>query len=97
MPEPSSRGAANVEERALHCRANGHYFRTRRPPKPAIAPFKRVATVPIQFQGEWNVVLHECGTVLNDSRLVIGATSICYYESSGLVQAVVTAMAQVVV
>ena len=35
--------------------------------------------------------------VLNNSRLVIGATSICYYESGGLVQAVVTAMAQVVV
>ena len=37
------------------------------PPKPAIAPFKRVAPVPIQFQGEWNVVLHECGCAQQQS------------------------------
>lgn len=56
------------------------------------APASRVeAAVPARFQGEWNTVVRECGSALNDSRLVIGANSIRYHESSGPLRAIVTA------
>jgi hypothetical protein len=39
--------------------------------------------IPIQFQGEWNANLEECGSTRGDSRLWIGADYIEFYESSG--------------
>lgn len=43
-------------------------------------------TVPIQFQGEWNEKLEDCGTGNNDSRLIISATEVQFYESGGRVR-----------
>lgn len=49
----------------------------------------RQPVVPQQFRGEWNATPRHCGTGLNDSRLVIGAGYIKFYESQGEIHAVV--------
>lgn len=49
------------------------------------------ASVPVRFRGEWNAVPRDCGTALNDSRLIVGANTIRHYESGGPVRAIVTA------
>lgn len=51
---------------------------------------QRQPVVPKQFRGEWNAKLSDCGTGMNDSRLVIRAGYIEFYESEGEILAVVT-------
>lgn len=51
-------------------------------PKAAAAP-PPSDEVPDRFRGEWNMRLADCGTDMNDSRLVIGAREIRFYETSG--------------
>ena len=43
-------------------------------------------TIPARFHGEWNTDAAACGSGSNDSRLVIAADTIRFYESSGPVQ-----------
>ena len=45
-----------------------------------------VGTIPARFRGEWNTDTAACGSGSNDSRLVIAADTIRFYESSGPVQ-----------
>ena len=45
-----------------------------------------VATIPASFQGEWNTDAAACGSGSNESRLVISADTMRFYESSGPVQ-----------
>lgn len=45
-----------------------------------------VATIPPSFQGEWNTDAAACGSGSNESRLVISADTMRFYESSGPVQ-----------
>ena len=45
-----------------------------------------VATIPASFQGEWNTDAAACGSGSNESRLVIAADTMRFYESSGPVQ-----------
>ena len=45
-----------------------------------------VATIPTRFQGEWNTDAAACGSGSNESRLVISADTMRFYESSGPVQ-----------
>ncbi len=40
-------------------------------------------TTPAAFQGEWNTDLSACGGGAHESRLVIGADTIRFYESQG--------------
>lgn len=47
-------------------------------PAPAAA-----SQIPERFRGEWNAELADCGTGLNDSRLVLGPVDVAFYESSG--------------
>ena len=49
------------------------------------APSKAIPRI---FQGEWNGTLADCGTGNNDSRLVITADALHFYESSGRVRGV---------
>ena len=44
--------------------------------------------IPVNFRGEWNARLEDCGTGRNDSRLVIDARTIRFYESRGEVTSV---------
>ncbi|HEX6859696.1 MAG TPA: hypothetical protein VF138_05785 [Caulobacteraceae bacterium] len=53
------------------------------PPEPP-APKLTAAS----FRGEWNSKLEDCGTGNNDSRLVIGADTIAFHESSGPIKSV---------
>jgi hypothetical protein len=46
------------------------------------------STIPMQFQGEWNVELNDCGTVRNETRLRIYPDQIRFYESVGRVTGV---------
>lgn len=55
-------------------------------PIPPSSPNPR--TIPAAFRGEWNMDVAACGTGLHDSRLVIGPTSLRFYESTGAVRAV---------
>ncbi|GBO53434.1 hypothetical protein APA_1341 [Pseudanabaena sp. lw0831] len=55
-----------------------------------VAAAEQQKTVPVQFQGEWNSNLKQCGTNLNDSRLMISVDRIQFYESNGPIKAVVT-------
>ncbi|GAB2509526.1 hypothetical protein [Lysobacter humi (ex Lee et al. 2017)] len=50
---------------------------------------QRVTSIPAAFQGEWNSMPKQCGSALDDSRLVISAGTIQWYESRGPVRAVV--------
>lgn len=43
--------------------------------------------IPAGFQGEWNAEPSACGSGLHDSRLVISARELRYYESGGPVTA----------
>jgi hypothetical protein len=43
-------------------------------------------SIPAKFQGEWNTVVADCGTANNDSRLVISANEVQFYESGGAVR-----------
>lgn len=43
-------------------------------------------TIPARFRGEWNTDAAACGSGSNESRLVIAADTIRFYESSGPVQ-----------
>ncbi|KRA66960.1 hypothetical protein ASD89_01630 [Caulobacter sp. Root656] len=43
--------------------------------------------IPAEFRGEWNSKTEDCGTANNDSRLVISADKIEFYESTGTVRA----------
>lgn len=43
-------------------------------------------TVPTRFHGEWNSDLADCGTGANDSKLMISADELSFYESSGPVR-----------
>jgi hypothetical protein len=58
-----------------------------------VAPCAAVAeqqnAVPARFQGEWAASLAQCGKD-SESRLVIGAAQIRFYESEGTIKAVVT-------
>ena len=45
-------------------------------------------TIPQQFRGEWNANLKACGTDLDDSRLMISAHKLSFYESDGFVRPV---------
>ena len=47
-----------------------------------------VSTIPASFQGEWNTDAAACGSGSNESRLVISADTMRFYESSGPVQSV---------
>jgi hypothetical protein len=49
----------------------------------AIAAPAPLSAMPVEFRGEWNQKLRDCGTDLNDSRLVIGPHEINFYESEG--------------
>jgi len=53
-------------------------------PKPTGADGTDIA---VQFRGEWNAKIEDCGTGNNDSRLVIGTNKIEFYESTGIVRA----------
>jgi hypothetical protein len=44
-------------------------------------------TAPVAFQGEWNADLSACGGNANESRLIIGADTIGFYESQGEISA----------
>lgn len=44
------------------------------------------ATIPTRFRGEWNTDAAACGTGGNESRLLIAADTMRFYESSGPVQ-----------
>lgn len=57
---------------------------------PIAAAAQAPTTVPKPFRGEWNATLEDCGTGMNDSRLIIGARDVRYYESGGRVLAAVT-------
>jgi hypothetical protein len=46
--------------------------------------------VPIQYLGEWNANLSDCGIRQNDSTLRIKKNQIIYYESNGLIKALVS-------
>ena len=53
-------------------------------PVPASTPVGApVVEAPERFRGEWNTNLADCGTGLNDSRLVIEARTMRFYETSG--------------
>ncbi|AFY37696.1 hypothetical protein Lepto7376_1344 [[Leptolyngbya] sp. PCC 7376] len=41
--------------------------------------------IPAQFQGEWNMDLEGCGSLLSDGRLEIGPNQLQFYESVGTV------------
>lgn len=43
-------------------------------------------TIPAKFHGEWNTTIADCGTANNDSRLVITANEVQFYESGGAVR-----------
>ncbi len=53
-----------------------------------VAQVQRV--IPMQFQGEWNMRLEDCGVPVSDGRLLIGLNRINFYESFGNVQEVLT-------
>jgi len=44
-------------------------------------------TTPAAFQGEWNADLSACGGGGDESRLIIGADTIAFYESQGEISA----------
>jgi hypothetical protein len=46
------------------------------------------ATIPPNFQGEWNATLADCGTGRNETRLRVAADRVVFYESSGNVRSV---------
>ncbi len=53
------------------------------------APQNPLQAVPVQFQGDWNSKMEDCGTGNNDSALSIDAHWIRFYESGGPILAVI--------
>jgi hypothetical protein len=49
----------------------------------------RAPTIPQRYRGEWVSALKDCGTWLDDTRMVIGVRTIRFYESEGTVRALV--------
>lgn len=49
----------------------------------AASASQRVDTIPAAFIGEWNQDLKDCGRGWNDSRLVVEARHVYFYESDG--------------
>jgi len=60
-------------------------------PVPTSAPVAHSAEAPLPFQGEWNTALADCGGGAGDSRLVIEARRMVFYESGGPITQVVAA------
>jgi hypothetical protein len=56
-------------------------------PAPLPGPGRR-EQIPVNFRGEWNTRLQDCGTGRNDSRLIIDARTVRLYESRGEVLSV---------
>jgi tRNA-binding EMAP/Myf-like protein len=56
----------------------------------ALVGAERHKAMPSQFVGEWSTDLKYCGTDLSDSRLIISANKIRFYESEGPILAVIT-------
>lgn len=79
QPQASTR-AAEVQAAAPLAQAAAQA--TAAPP-PLQSPPVSLTTFPERFRGEWNQRLEDCGTAMNDSRLVITATMIAFYESRG--------------
>ena len=52
--------------------------------------------IPANFVGEWNARPKDCGTSLNDSRLLIGPREILFYESRSKVQRVIVKSTQTI-
>lgn len=55
------------------------------PPRPGDG---RREQIPVNFRGEWNTALRDCGTGRNDSRLIVEPRAVRFYESRGEVTAV---------
>jgi hypothetical protein len=51
-----------------------------RPAPPLPGPGRR-EQIPINFRGEWNARLQDCGTGRNASRLIVDARTVRFYES----------------
>lgn len=58
------------------------------PPGPVGASIADVHAIPPRFRGEWNRVPADCGTGLNDSRLMLSSDRVAFYESGGPVASV---------
>lgn len=48
------------------------------------------SAVPARFQGDWASSLKHCGSPTDDLRLTIAASTIRFFESAGVIKAVVT-------
>jgi hypothetical protein len=57
-------------------------------PTPPLPGGGRQEQIPATFRGEWNTRIQDCGTGRNDSRLIIDARSVRFYESRGQVTGV---------
>jgi hypothetical protein len=58
------------------------------PPRPASPLPGRAEQIPADFRGEWNARLQDCGSGRGDSRLIIDARTVRFYESRGEVTGV---------
>jgi hypothetical protein len=56
---------------------------------PALAASERTQLIPQQFRGEWHAEVSRCGSGEDESFLLIGPTTVTYYESTGPVKAAV--------
>lgn len=50
---------------------------------PRSTPPRRAGVVPPRFHGEWNRNVADCGSGLNDSRLMLSADRVGFHESTG--------------
>ena len=57
------------------------------PPAPPALPADD-SVIPAAFVGEWNRILRDCGTGMNDSGLRIEPAKMTFYESAGTVKSV---------
>jgi len=57
-------------------------------PEPPLPGDGRREQIPVNFRGEWNTRLQDCGTGRNDTRLIIDARTVRFYESRGEVTGV---------
>jgi hypothetical protein len=58
------------------------------PPRPAPPLPGRQEQIPANFRGEWNARVGDCGTGRNDTRLIVDARTVRFYESRGEVTGV---------
>lgn len=58
------------------------------PPPPPLPGNARQDQIPVDFRGEWNARLQDCGAGRSDTRLIIGGRTIRFYESRGDVTSV---------